>query len=115
MRAVAYVEDVDLIPEQARSAGTGVTASAANFGGSTQAIVHLRVSAIDGIPRIQLEDSMDGTNWFPVASAAVTTAGNTALRVDTPFTDNLRVAWEILKSSPSQSGTATFAASLAAF
>jgi hypothetical protein len=110
---VAYVENVDLVPVASRNA-PGNQASQSNFGGSTQAVVLVRVSEIssNATLNVVLEDSIDGVNWFRVDQASMySRVDNFSLRTREPFSDNLRVSWYFGGSSPS----ATFGVSLAAF
>lgn len=110
---MAYVENVDLVPEGTRTAA-GSQPSVANFGGSTQAILHVRITDIDSYLYVRLEDSVDGENWYLVETLNASLVGNYALRTNKPFTDNLRVSWTLQEKSGLPL-SATFAVSLAAF
>lgn len=65
----------------------------------------LNVTAASGTTpslTVVAEDTLDGTNFFPIATfAAKTAAGTEILNVTLPFANRLRVRWTITGTTPS--------------
>lgn len=67
--------------------------------------IYLRITAVSGTTPtlvVTVEDSPDGTNYYPVASFASKNAvGSDVLNITGPFSDNLRITWTIGGTTPS--------------
>lgn len=76
-----------------------------HYGGVGKLAVQLNVTAAAGVSPtldVVIEDTVDGTNWNPVATFVQrTAAAREVLRITSPFTDTLRVRWTIGGSTPS--------------
>ena len=63
------------------------------------------VTAISGTGAtitVVVQDTIDGTNWFPIATfTAITAVGSQVQRVTVPHTDQVRATWTIAGTTPS--------------
>ncbi len=94
----AYAEE-EVLPSAARaaSADSGVLSG---YGDASTLRVQLNVSAFTvgagNTLDVVVEDTLDGTNWNPIATfAQMTAAGRAVVNVTTPFADRLRVRWTV--------------------
>ncbi len=91
-------------PSAARTT-SGNSAPLTGYGPADTLIAELNVTAASGTgPTLDvvIEDTIDGTNWYPIGTFAQrTAAGREVLRLTQPFTDQLRVRWTIGGTTPS--------------
>lgn len=75
------------------------------YGAVYQGVVQVNVTAVTGTTpslTVSVEDTCDGVNWSEVAaSSAITATGTTSLRISAPFSDTLRIVWDISGTTPS--------------
>jgi uncharacterized membrane protein len=90
------------------SAARTTTASAAGvsgFAAASNLVIQLNVTAASGtLPTLDVvvQDTVDGTNYGTIATFTQATAvTKQVIRVDTPFTDTLRVVYVIAGTTPS--------------
>ena len=85
----------------ATAAGTAVT----GFAAARQLVLQLQVTAASGTAPtldVVVQDTTDGTNYNTIATfTQKTAAAREVIRLTTPFTDNLRVNYEIGGVTPS--------------
>lgn len=95
---------VTLLASAARTA-TASAAGVAGFAAANNLVVQLEVTAASGtLPTLDLvmQDTVDGTNWNTVSTFTQATGTTREVkRVDTPFTDTLRVTFVIGGTNPS--------------
>jgi hypothetical protein len=95
---------VTLLASAARTA-TASAAGVAGFAAANNLVLQLEVTAASGtLPTLDLvvQDTVDGTNYSTIATfAQKLTTGREVIRVATPFTDTLRVSYEIGGTTPS--------------
>lgn len=93
-----------LVASAARSTSSD-SGALGGYGPVVQGVVQLNVTAATGTTPtldVKIEDSVDGTNWNTVqAFTQVTIAGRSVIRINTPFSDLLRVTWTIAGTTPS--------------
>lgn len=90
---------VELLGAAARTA-SGSTGAIPGFGDRTTLRVQLNVTAFTvaagNTLDVVVEDTLDGSNWNPVATFAQKTAtGREVANITAPFTDQLRVRWTV--------------------
>lgn len=111
---VPYAEDLNAVASAARTT-TGNSTLLPAYGPAQQLRVFIDVTAVTGTTPslvISVEDSPDGTKWYPVAAnAAITAAGQYAFNITSEFADRIRIKWTITGTTPSF----TFAVHLASF
>jgi len=95
---------VTLLASAARTttaAGTAVT----GFAAARQLVLQLQVTAASGTTPtldVVVQDTVDGTNYTTIATFTQKTGvSREVIRLTTPFTDNLRVNYEIGGVTPS--------------
>lgn len=93
-----------LVASLARTA-TGVSSALPGFNAAKNLVIALAVTAVTGTtPTLDLtiQDTVDGVNWFTIATFnQVTGVTNAVQRVTIPFTDQLRASWVIGGTTPS--------------
>ncbi len=90
---------VELLGSAARAA-SGDSGAVSGFGDRTTLRAQLNVTAFTvaagNTLDVVVEDTLDGSNWYPVATFAQKTAtGREVVNVTAPFTDRLRVRWTV--------------------
>jgi hypothetical protein len=90
---------VELVASAARTA-SGDSGSMPGFGGRISLRVQLDVTAFTvaagNTLDVVVEDTLDGTNWNPIATFAQKTAtGREVINITAPFTDRLRTRWTV--------------------
>ena len=95
---------VTLLASAARTA-TGAGTAVAGFAAANNLVLQLNVTAASGtLPTLDVvvQDTVDGTNYSTIATfAQKLTTGREVIRLATPFTDTLKVSYEIGGTNPS--------------
>jgi hypothetical protein len=95
---------VELLDAAVRTV-SGSTTAISGFGDRTTLRAQLDVTAASGTSPtldVVIEDTLDGTNWNPVATFAQKVGpGREVVNVTAPFTDRLRVRHTIAGTTPS--------------
>lgn len=102
--AAFYAEDTLVAPGPRTASGdSGILAG--DFGPSSSLRLQLHVTAASGTAPtldVVLEDTVDGTNFHPVAAFAQRSGvGRQVIDVTDPFARRLRVRWTIAGTTPS--------------
>jgi hypothetical protein len=90
---------VELAASAARTA-SGDSGPIPGFGDRVSLRVQLNVTAFTvaagNTLDVVVEDTLDGTNWNPIATfAQKTAAGREVINITAPFTDRLRARWTV--------------------
>lgn len=95
---------IQVLPSAARTA-SGDSGELPHYGGVSQLVVQLDVTAADGVTPtldVVLQDTVDGTNYHNIATfPQATAAARSVMRIETPFTDRLQVRWVMAGATPS--------------
>lgn len=95
---------ITLLASAARTATASAT-GVAGFAAANNLVIQLEVTAASGtLPTLDLvvQDTVDGTNWNTVTTFTQATGTTREVkRIDTPFTDSLRVTYVIAGATPS--------------
>lgn len=87
----------------ARTANGNLTLSG-DFSQSATFVAQLNVTAASGTTptlNVVIEDTLDGTNWYPVATfTQATGVGTQVQRVNTAFGTQLRARWTVGGTTP---------------
>ncbi len=96
---------LNVFAASAARTASGDSGPRTGFEVATQLRAQLDVTAAAGSSptlNVVLEDTLDGTNWNPVATFTQrVAAGREVLNVTTPFTDRLRARWTVGGTTPS--------------
>lgn len=95
---------VELAAAGARTA-SGDSGPIPGFGDMVSLRAQLNVTAASGTSPtldVVIEDTLDGTNWNPIATFAQRTGvGREVVNITIPFSDRLRVRWTVGGTTPS--------------
>lgn len=95
----------DVVAASAARTTSGDSGVISNYGGVSQMVVQLDITAASGVSPpldVVIEDTVDGTNYNTLASFTQATAANRQVqRITTVFTDTLRVRWTVGGAAPS--------------
>ncbi len=102
-QAGAYAENT-LVSSAARTT-SGDSGILDGFGQAETLRIELGVTAASGTTpslSVFVEDTLDGVNFYPIATfAAKTATGREILNVTLPFADRIRCRWAITGTTPS--------------
>lgn len=95
----------DVLVASAARTVTGASTGLSGFIAANKLIVELDISAVTGTtPTLDLviQDTLDGVNWFTIATFATQNAvAHLVQNVTTPFSDQIRASWTIGGTTPS--------------
>lgn len=101
----------DILSASSTQTTTGQTGTLSGYGGSSTLRVYVNCTAASGTSptmTINIQDTVDGTNWYTVgSSAAITAVGTSVFEIGAGlgnnhvFADRLRVQWVIGGTTPS--------------
>ena len=78
---------------------TGAATAVTGFAAANNLVIQLEVTVVAGTDPtldVVIQDTVDGTNYYTIATFTQATAATTEIkRVSTAFTDKLRAAWTI--------------------
>lgn len=101
----ALSSTIDTLRASAAATASGSTAGSTGYGTARAMVAQLEVTAVAGTTPtldVVIEDSVDGTNWNVVATfPQATGVSRSVQRVNTPFTDRLRVRHTVAGTTPS--------------
>lgn len=101
----------DILAASATQTSTGQTATLGGYGGSSSLRVYVNVTAVSGTSptmTINIQDTVDGSNWYTVGSStSLTAVGTSAFEIGAGlgnnhvFADRIRVQWVLGGTTPS--------------
>jgi hypothetical protein len=102
---VANPNSIDTLQASAAMTVSGASAGLTGYAAARNLVIQLEVTAVTGtLPTLDLliQDTVDGTNWFTIATFTQVTAAAVAVqRVSTAFTDQIRTSYTITGTTPS--------------
>lgn len=102
---VSNPNSTDILQASAAKTTTGNGAGLTGYAAARNLVIQLEVTAASGtLPTLDvvIQDTVDGTNWFTIATFTQATTTTVAVqRVSTAFTDQLRASWTIAGTTPS--------------
>ena len=97
----------DIVVTSAAQTASGNSGILGGYGPANSLVVQLNVTAVSGVtPTLDMvvEDTVDGTNFFPIATFTQVLVAGASVQSVAPtasFTDRLRVRWTIGGTTPS--------------